>query len=359
MRTIPWPLACGACLALMASAAQASRYVVENLGHAMRGAQVVPLAINEAGIGVGNATLVDSGEQNAVLLARGHVEVLPRTGSYSSASGISNGGRVVGTMSSPSHPDSRAFAWDPHGETRSLGTLGGDTSTGRAVNDAGQMVGGSTLKNGASHAFLYDDGRMTDLGTLGGQTSEALAISASGRVAGRAQLRNGDTHAFVWRKGTMTDLGTLAGDGAGLASIASAVNDRGIVTGQSSSAGDPGLVHAFRGSAESGLQDLGTLAGGQNSFGLGIDEEGDIVGGSEIRGREFHAFIVRAGARGKEAAQGGSRGDRMMVDLNDELEAASGEGWVLTAATAINQRGQIVGYGTHRGRPAAFLLTPR
>src|SRR4051812_2368318 len=71
MRTIPWPLACGLCLALVASGAQASRYVVENIGHAMPGAQVVPLAINGAGIGAGNATLVDSGVQNAVLLARG------------------------------------------------------------------------------------------------------------------------------------------------------------------------------------------------------------------------------------------------------------------------------------------------
>jgi probable HAF family extracellular repeat protein len=48
-----------------------------------------------------------------------------------------------------------------------------------------------------------------------------------------------------------------------------------------------------------------------------------------------------------------------MVDLNDEIDKKTGEGWVLTAATAINDRGQIIGYGTRKGRPAAFLLTPK
>jgi probable HAF family extracellular repeat protein len=354
MRTTSLPLACGACLAVLALSAQAARYDVEDIGRAMPGAQVVPLAINQAGISVGDATRVDSFVQNAVLLGRGDVEVLPRTGTSSSASGINREGRVVGTMSfPPQQPDRRAFT-SVKGETQRLGTLGGETSTGRAVNDAGQVVGGSTLKNGFSHAFLFEDGRMTDLGTLGGQTSEALAINPAGVVVGRAQLHDGDTHAFAWRKGTMIDLGTLGGDHAGRSSIASGVNASGVVTGQSSTAADAGLVHAVRWSADDGLQDLGSLPGGQNSFGLGVNGDGDIVGGSEIRGRVFHAFIVRA--RGHDKA---GHGSERMTDLNDEMDEKSGEGWVLTAATAINDRGQIIGYGTRHGRPAAFLLTPK
>jgi probable HAF family extracellular repeat protein len=345
MRPKPLPLACGACLCLLAAAARAS-YVVEDIGQAMPRAQVVPLAINQAGVSVGDATLVDTYVQNAVLLGHGDVEVLPRTGRSASASGINSDGHVVGTMSSSEHPDRRAFV-SIKGNTRFLGTLGGATSTGRAVNDAGQIVGASTLKGGSAHAYLCEDDAMVDLGTLGGQTSEALAINASGTVVGRAQLRNGDTHGFAWRKGRMTDLGTLGGNRAGHGSIASAVNARGTVTGQSTSAADPALVHAVRWTADDGVQDLGTLPGGRNSFGLGLNDEGDIVGGSEIRGREFHAFVVRTEGRGR------------MSDLNDELDGKSGAGWVLTAATAINARGQIIGYGTHHGRPAAFLLTPK
>jgi probable HAF family extracellular repeat protein len=346
MRLKILPPACAACLCLLAAAARATSYEVEDIGQAMPRAQVVPLAINQAGVSVGDATVLDSYIQDAVLLGHGGVEVVPRTGDSASASGINRDGRVVGTMSSAQHPDRRAFV-SIKGDTRALGTLGGATSTGRAVNDKGQVVGGSTLRGGAAHAYLYQDDAMIDLGTLGGQTSEALAINVSGTVVGRAQLRNGDTHGFAWRKGRMVDLGTLGGNRAGHGSIASAVNAGDTVVGQSTSAADPGLVHAVRWTEQDGAQDLGTLPGGTNSFGLGVNDEGDIVGGSEIRGREFHAFVVRA------------HGNDRMADLNDELDRKSGEGWVLAAATAINARGQIVGYGTHHGRPAAFLLTPK
>ena len=45
-----------------------------------------------------------------------------------------------------------------------------------------------------------------------------------------------------------------------------------------------------------------------------------------------------------------------MTDLNRMLP--KGSGWVLTNATGINASGQLVGYGTHIGKTAAFLLTP-
>jgi uncharacterized membrane protein len=38
---------------------------------------------------------------------------------------------------------------------------------------------------------------MTDLGTLGGATSTAKAINASGRVAGTSATAGGANHAFV------------------------------------------------------------------------------------------------------------------------------------------------------------------
>jgi probable HAF family extracellular repeat protein len=46
-----------------------------------------------------------------------------------------------------------------------------------------------------------------------------------------------------------------------------------------------------------------------------------------------------------------------MYDLNRAIP--SGSGWVLEAAQDINENGQIVGGGTLNGQPALFLLTPQ
>ena len=51
---------------------------------------------------------------------------------------------------------------------------------------------------------------MTDLGNLGGSDTRALAINNSGQVVGSARTTT-ETHAFVWENGAMTDLGTLYG----------------------------------------------------------------------------------------------------------------------------------------------------
>ena len=45
-----------------------------------------------------------------------------------------------------------------------------------------------------------------------------------------------------------------------------------------------------------------------------------------------------------------------MTDLNSRLPA--GSGWVLEAATAINDSGEIVGWGRHNGVRHAYRLSP-
>ena len=46
-----------------------------------------------------------------------------------------------------------------------------------------------------------------------------------------------------------------------------------------------------------------------------------------------------------------------MQDLNDLIPPNSG--WVLILANAINNKGEITGYGTIDGANHAFLLTPQ
>src|SRR6185503_15922758 len=75
----------------------------------------------------------------------------------------------------------------PKYNVKYLGTLGGDISDGRSINDTGQITGNSqTAVNAAVHAFLHDGTTMRDLGTLGGTESTGFAVNRGGQVTGVA-----------------------------------------------------------------------------------------------------------------------------------------------------------------------------
>jgi uncharacterized repeat protein (TIGR01451 family) len=83
------------------------------------------------------------------------------------------------------------------------------------------------------------------------------------------------------------------------------------------------------------LTDLGTLDG-DHSYPYGVNNAGQVVGESG-----GHAFLYSNG---------------MLQDLNSLIPADSG--WVLNTASAINDKGQIVGTGTFNGQQThGFLLT--
>ncbi len=79
-----------------------------------------------------------------------------------------------------------------------LGTLGGNESDAKDINDAGQIVGYAKDAAGRDRAFLWQSGAMTDLGTLSGTESWALAINNLGQVVGEATNAAGRSRAFLW-----------------------------------------------------------------------------------------------------------------------------------------------------------------
>ncbi len=142
-----------------------------------------------------------------------------------------------------------ALLWHS-GRVVNLGSLGGaGWNTPMAINNHGQIVGFSDLPGDVSggvlnanfHAFLWtkETGRMQDLGTLPGDSlSEALDINDQGQVVG---VSYPSTHAWVWQNGVMTDLNSLVSSGSPLLLLAAdGINDRGEITGQACVIADGG-----------------------------------------------------------------------------------------------------------------------
>ena len=78
----------------------------------------------------------------------------------------------------------------PHYTVTDLWTLGGPDSVGNGINDAGQVVGNSTLPTGRRHAFFWSAGLMKDLGALAGDQSDASRLNNLGTPrAGRRTWR--------------------------------------------------------------------------------------------------------------------------------------------------------------------------
>jgi probable HAF family extracellular repeat protein len=121
-----------------------------------------------------------------------------------------------------------------------------------------------------------------------------------------------------------------------------AINDVGQSTGVSSNP-QSGRIEAFVQENENGSRRmLGTL-GGSFSIARGINNRGEVVGGSLTGDDEnFHGFIYRGNA---------------LFDLNDFLNPDAG--WELIQAFAINNRGEILGIGSHTGQDRIVLLRPK
>jgi len=301
--------------------------------------------------------------------------------STSAATGINASGQVVGESgpslgANPGH----AFLYSG-GSMTDLGTLpGGTGATASGINDAGQVVGAANLP-GTYHAFLYSGGSMTDLSTLfPGTSSVAYGINAAVQISVTAGEGVGQnvTTAFLYSGGSLTDLGTLGG----ISSTAFGINASGQVVGWAETIGN--VEHAFLYS-DGSMTDLGTLPGGSYSTAFGINAVGQVVGDGYVGNAYYHAFLYSGGsmtdlgtlggsfslassinASGQVVGESGTGGNvdyhaflysnGTMIDLNSLLP--TGSGWVLNAATAINDPGQIVGYGTINGQTHAFLFWP-
>ncbi len=103
-----------------------------------------------------------------------------------------------------------AFVWND-GEMTDLGILDGDEqSVARAINNSGVIVGTSerdvVAGYGIFHAFIYDES-LAALPNLGGTWSWAADINDSGRIAGFGTTPMDHERAVYWQDGIAVDVG--------------------------------------------------------------------------------------------------------------------------------------------------------
>ena len=188
------------------------------------------------------------------------------------------------------------------------------------------------------------------LGALGGTVSGASSINNRSWVAGVSNLA-GDTtaHATLWRNGSTIDLGTLGGPGTNSGVFWPVKNDRGLIAGiaETSDANPLGerwscaaffptvtghicLGFVWQNGVMTGLP---PFLGGYNSYASGANNLGQAVGWAENGTHD--ATCVAPQVLQFRAAIWGANGQIQ------ELSPLPGE--TSSAATAINDRGQVVG----------------
>ena len=208
---------------------------------------------------------------------------------------------------------------------------------------------------------------------LPGRQSKPFAINDSGQISGEAILSPDNiSGAVVWDGDVVMDLGGCCGGSA------TGLNNRGeVIANIYNSAGQ---YQAFLWDKTDGLRTIGT--GNTFSSALLINDNGHVLLESFGKGLWLYEdgkltqitlspkYPSRPRYLGKDDVILGSAGpfidedhaflwDRVQGyrDLNDMVPA--GTGWELRSATAINSKGEIVGWGDlHGDENVGFLLTP-
>ena len=73
------------------------------------------------------------------------------------------------------------------------------------MNEKGEVVGASRLLEGAVRAFIHYAGQTRDIGTLGGDYSQADAINDQGIIVGGSRLKSGVFRAFIAKPGVQEE----------------------------------------------------------------------------------------------------------------------------------------------------------
>lgn len=305
--------------------------------------------INNQGQIVGRSRVGSETTSGGYIYENGTMTALPMTGTLNGGTIITMPGRgglsrsineagvIVGTGDQLPGPTDRGMLWTPNtsgGYDLAIYDFGGVESYFIDINNNNEIAGSHIFAPERRNAIFWQNGTKTDLPGLGGDENFALALNDStsivGYVDGDGTINGANRYsAAIWQKDAngnfaLTALGTSGFE----QSFAKNINGIGQIVGQFTNGAGAELTSTPFLWDNGTFNPLGNL-GGTKGDALSINQAGQIVGFSNDAAEAARASLWQKG---------------QVFDLNNLV--TNGSGWVLSHATGINDRGQIIGYGT-------------
>jgi probable HAF family extracellular repeat protein len=202
------------------------------------------------------------------------------------------------------------------------------------INNFGQVAFTITANDSylTSRSFLYKAGNKIDIGFLdpsvNGASTEALGLNDAGQVIGVSVTENGGNEAFLYSNGKMTALGTLGGH---TSVEINAINGSGQMIGRYSIPKPEGTERHLFIATNGQLKEFQGLAGAFNTNAVAINDNGQVI---------VTAFFT--------ASYGYTRSFLYSGGSTQDIGTLGGPS---AGATAINNKGQIVGGASIVGMP--------
>lgn len=297
--------------------------------------------------------------------------------------GENNAGQIVGDSLTPT--GARAVLYS----NGVLTELAGFTSVARAINDSGQIVGyGYSPITGRPpvQAFSFGTSGAALLPQLPGTfASQATAINSSGTAVGFAVLSGHSESYTLYQSGSVSAIPLPSGERA---FSYPSINDAGLVAGTVSDSSGDNRGFAYN-SVTGSFNLLNPLPGDPDSWGLGVNNRGDVLGysfkfgGDENIGvwdpsGKFHTYFTEGIPSVPTLSNNLLFNDLNQIVITETTDGTSylvdplgvrtnlasltvnlPTGFRLEDVTAINDNGTIVGLGfTSTGAESGFILTP-
>ena len=314
-------------------------------------------AINAAGDVAGVAELAATGynTDRAFLWKNGTMTNLgdpnPDYGNCSNAHGLNDSDTVVGEISVRGSCDPFPAQWPSGGGATQLPTLTCGGAPGGpchgealAINNNGEIAGWS-----GTHAVVWNNAQLVDLGRLSdtAQNTQAVAINDSGVAVGWGDTwYYGSAHAFIWQNGVMTDLNpiiasTIAGTNTVESSQATSINSHGDVVGYWTNQWGNQIAFLYSGGV---MYDLTSLLPAGSTWGLNtataINDSGYITGYGKPNRYDVNAgttaYLLKPAVTVNDTDLGITGAP---ADITVDATSSSGATVTYTAPTATDESG--------------------